>query len=714
MRNKGQIDIGIWIGIAIALFLMASFNMVAFKQTYAQDSQGKSEVLNNIVFYEQYLLKESEIVGRESLIQLGLVLPEGFIGPVLPVSEDELKETFKGKMKEKDLGIKGLEDYFSKIREGNFAFYKEGDKFVFEILDVTIKAEKGANSFNRKKNFRLEFDAEGIAEISGVEESEDVEELVSGVVRSIRVGERFCFRFLGDKHCLSLNSITNDLAFFEFSSEPISVVLAAGESKRVDINGDGISDINIIRTANDDRGAIRYTINIINGKMDVSEEVEGGEVEQGQTVSTLPSNFGERKLISSEEQFFSTEFELEKDYDSTESIYLLLNKVKTDIYFEDDFIYSEEGFIFDFLNPDTQIGWVIKNNKIKMDTSSKIYINSFLGNKGFDYFKLLDNALIDGKKITFSTDERKEVFDKELESEAEAEGAFSCGPLSLNDGFKRLGKEVGCIEMNSYRNNFVGGLLRGIGGIFSDGAVSITSPGEMKDIINGFGFEYEKIEDADIDKANRIIKERSDVIFIVRNGLLLQQHYEDYEGEVKEESKNPNIYHPPIREILMVFDPNRIDKFSQCKLGEDNDGNFIVGNYAKEVRELETNSNPYIVIGRPENPDLNLDTNSIPSSIVFSLEDCSNNPQLKAKIVLMNEYDFKEGWFPPEERKEVIQESEIISLGNSKYGFDVDASNLKKNSAYRVKIFCSDQGRDCFGTNFEGAWIRYFGVKSVA
>lgn len=144
MNKRGDLPTVLLFFVSITLMGIALFSFISFNDRFATDSQGRDTMLNSIRFFEKYLIEESRIIGRESM-QNG---------------NSDLKEKFRELAEKRDLRIVETREYFDKIKNGDFSFKLEGDKYVLEIRDLSLKAESGSNSFERKLDIRLEFDSE--------------------------------------------------------------------------------------------------------------------------------------------------------------------------------------------------------------------------------------------------------------------------------------------------------------------------------------------------------------------------------------------------------------------------------------------------------------------------------------------------------------------------------------------------------------------------
>lgn len=145
----------------IVLAVLALFIFASFKDKFKSNSEKESQILDNIVFYENYISQEIKITAKQTLIELGQIKNKDFVGPIAPASESQLKEKFKEFMQKKNLKILELSLFFDKIEKGEFEFKQNSIGYVFEINSVQIQSSYGASTFKRNLNLKIQFDNEG-------------------------------------------------------------------------------------------------------------------------------------------------------------------------------------------------------------------------------------------------------------------------------------------------------------------------------------------------------------------------------------------------------------------------------------------------------------------------------------------------------------------------------------------------------------------------
>lgn len=137
----------------IILILLALFTFASFNDVFAEDSEGRSQILGNIIFYQDYITKKTESIGKK------VILFEG------PLTADGQKEMFKSLAQNENPNIAELNEFFSKIEKNDFVFKLENQEYFFEMKNIPLQSSNGANSINRTFSFSITFDVNGNAKI---------------------------------------------------------------------------------------------------------------------------------------------------------------------------------------------------------------------------------------------------------------------------------------------------------------------------------------------------------------------------------------------------------------------------------------------------------------------------------------------------------------------------------------------------------------------
>ncbi len=157
MDKKGDAPTFFLILVALLLVIVAWFAFLSFDGNLQNKSGKISEILSDIGFFENYIVKESEIIGREVIIKK------------ISDEEEALKTDFIKEFEKRNLGISGIENYYGNITRGEFKFVHEGGEYRFEIRDLFIESSRGANKMKRIFGFSILFDFNGEIKKSGVQ-----------------------------------------------------------------------------------------------------------------------------------------------------------------------------------------------------------------------------------------------------------------------------------------------------------------------------------------------------------------------------------------------------------------------------------------------------------------------------------------------------------------------------------------------------------------
>ncbi len=149
MNRKGDLPTFMMFLVAFVLVTSALFSFVSFKDSFMENGQERDEILNEMSFYEEYIIKDIEIISRKVIERGGII------------EESKLKEEFIKEFSRRNYEIAGLENYYGKLLRGEFEFSRDETKYSFEIQDFKIKIERGANSIERKMDLAIEFDYSG-------------------------------------------------------------------------------------------------------------------------------------------------------------------------------------------------------------------------------------------------------------------------------------------------------------------------------------------------------------------------------------------------------------------------------------------------------------------------------------------------------------------------------------------------------------------------
>ena len=258
MNRRGDLPTILLFIVALTLYVATLFSFISFNWNFVEGSEGRADILSEIAFYEDYVNAQIKGIAKETIVEGGLIR-----------ENEGLKHRFIEIAEERNFGIEGIENYYGKILRGEFDFSRDDNKYWFEIKDLSLMAKRGANSIERKINLKIEFDYNGDV-IGKTEEAKSYsvssDEQIN-IKKSLSVGDKFCFYFFGNKHCLNFISINDDIAEFQLASEPINFVLVPSERIEFDLDKNGIDDLSISLLESDPENGR------VNVKLDIERDI---------------------------------------------------------------------------------------------------------------------------------------------------------------------------------------------------------------------------------------------------------------------------------------------------------------------------------------------------------------------------------------------------------------------------------------------------------
>ena len=142
MNKKGDLPTILLFFISLILIILALFMFATFNDKFSDKSKEISNVMSDIVFYQDYIVKKNERI-------VDKVLKEG-----------GGKEEIQRIAKEMDFGIEGVKEYFGRIAEGDFEFKAESGGYIFRMDNLFIESKHGANLMKRYSDLFLFKEAE--------------------------------------------------------------------------------------------------------------------------------------------------------------------------------------------------------------------------------------------------------------------------------------------------------------------------------------------------------------------------------------------------------------------------------------------------------------------------------------------------------------------------------------------------------------------------
>ncbi len=143
MNKKGDVATGILLVTTITLIIVSLWGMVTFNSALYTDSKNLSEMMNEVIFNEEYLQEQTRLIFDEAYNECGSCNNEELKQRIIRISNE----------KEKTYRYEGAGNIYAKLRNGEFEIIEnEGIKEII-IKDLFVEAERGNNKI--KRNFEI-------------------------------------------------------------------------------------------------------------------------------------------------------------------------------------------------------------------------------------------------------------------------------------------------------------------------------------------------------------------------------------------------------------------------------------------------------------------------------------------------------------------------------------------------------------------------------
>ena len=151
MNKNGDVSIILLFVIALVLSVSALFIFASFGNDIKNVSRYHNDMLEDLDDKYSTVVGESQIITREVVVNCKAC------------SNSELKQSFMNvaENREKNVGLDLEGNYFARIRNGDFDFYKNGENYVVNISDLFVNGKKEYSAIKRNFNLTVEYDQEG-------------------------------------------------------------------------------------------------------------------------------------------------------------------------------------------------------------------------------------------------------------------------------------------------------------------------------------------------------------------------------------------------------------------------------------------------------------------------------------------------------------------------------------------------------------------------
>ena len=259
VNRKGQLHIVLLLLVTLALCAAALFIFLSFNRNYVDDSTQRLNMMLEVSFNKQYVLRIIEISAKNSII-----------GVEADKSKD-LSLEFRRDISNHNSLIDGVSLFFARMNNGDFVFANKGN-YELSINNVMVYASRGVNNVRSYFDVKMVFNKQGDVlskSITPLNSADIKNNLVRGLgsennfyaqqtdsikssdeapIEVVDIGNSLSFSFNGEEHSLSFLGVysgNQDMALFSIKSKEIVVKMEIGAEASVDLDGDGIFDMRL-------------------------------------------------------------------------------------------------------------------------------------------------------------------------------------------------------------------------------------------------------------------------------------------------------------------------------------------------------------------------------------------------------------------------------------------------------------------------------------
>jgi Tfp pilus assembly protein PilE len=144
LNKKAQVPTLIIFIVALVLAITTLFAMVSFNNNLTSQSKQLSEMMEEIIFNEKYIIEQAKLIAQGTLLNC-------------PTCEaEQIKKKYKEDAGEREQLFRygGAGNFYAKIRNDEFEIEKQDNLFILKIEDLFVESQIEAN--NLKRTFNLE------------------------------------------------------------------------------------------------------------------------------------------------------------------------------------------------------------------------------------------------------------------------------------------------------------------------------------------------------------------------------------------------------------------------------------------------------------------------------------------------------------------------------------------------------------------------------
>jgi len=130
--------------VTLVLVILSLFAMASFNNNSRGDAREWSEIMLEVTFAEQYVLKSADVIAEDTIN-----CDSGVYGEDI-CEEGNLKRRFQLIAATKDVGYFGAGNFFGEIRNGKFSFVGGEGSYSLEFEnELFVQAGRGRNEVKR-------------------------------------------------------------------------------------------------------------------------------------------------------------------------------------------------------------------------------------------------------------------------------------------------------------------------------------------------------------------------------------------------------------------------------------------------------------------------------------------------------------------------------------------------------------------------------------
>jgi len=148
LNKKAQVPTILIFLVALFLSGLALIAFITFKSDFKSQSETLSEMLREVEFNEQYIIAQSNLIGKQALLQCSSCSADQFKDKFIEIAT-ETENSFR---------YEGSGNFYGKIRNDQDLIVTEASNiYALEITGLTLESKRGENQIKRTFDLELVF-----------------------------------------------------------------------------------------------------------------------------------------------------------------------------------------------------------------------------------------------------------------------------------------------------------------------------------------------------------------------------------------------------------------------------------------------------------------------------------------------------------------------------------------------------------------------------